>query len=222
LTLLGTSAGIYVGLHDPNEEFNPAIGGLSMVLGLALNEQYWRPFNQNRMQGEALQSAMNQNPDADFYSFPYAEFEVKPGLFGTRWSGTQRIVAANISDEVIPKISSKRRQRSSDVPVPINSGANESFAPATPSGDEKSIEESPDSVTIDSPEIEGTWPTINGKTVKIGSTGTYQTSKKKTSKVRVVNILNFDGSSQEFQIAIVIGNAYQRIINSTDPKFVLD
>lgn len=75
---------------------------------------------------------------------------------------------------------------------------------------------------IESPEIEVAWPTINGKEVKIGSTGTYQTSKKRTSNVRVVNILNFQEGNPEFQIAIVIGNTYQRIIKSTDPKFTLD
>jgi len=71
-------------------------------------------------------------------------------------------------------------------------------------------------------EIEGSWPTINGKVVKIGSTGTYQTSKKRTSNVVVVNILNFQEGNPKFEIAIVIGSAYQRIIKSTDPKFTLD
>lgn len=49
---------------------NDASAVVSVVLGLALNELYWRPFNQNRMQGEVLQSAMKKNSDADFYSFP--------------------------------------------------------------------------------------------------------------------------------------------------------
>ena len=61
---------------------------------------------------------------------------------------------------------------------------------------------------------------INGKVVKIGSTGTYQTSKKRTSKCEGGQHHEFSKKAiQKFQIAIVIGNAYQRIIKSTDPKF---
>ena len=98
----------------------------------------------------------------------------------------------------------------------------ETDAPAEQSSLETELDESIAAPRIESPEIDGSGPTINGKVVKIGSTGTYQTSKKRTSNVKVVNILNFQEGNPEFQIAIVIGNAYQRIIKSTDPKFTLD
>ena len=84
LTLVGTSATVFGALNEEGGLESGLSAAIAAVLGLALNELYWRPFNQNRMQGEALQSAMNQNSDADFYSFPYAEFEVKPSLFSTR------------------------------------------------------------------------------------------------------------------------------------------
>ena len=70
LTLVGTSASVFGALKEEGSIGNDASAVVSVVLGLALNELYWRPFNQNRMQGEALQSAMKKNSDADFYSFP--------------------------------------------------------------------------------------------------------------------------------------------------------
>lgn len=222
LTLVGTSATIYGTLREEGSLENGPSAAIAAVLGLALNELYWRPFNQNRMQGEALQSAMNQNSDADFYCFPYAEFEMKPSLFSTRWSGTQRIVAANISDDIIPDFSASNGLAPQTPPSPSNAPKDEMDAPAEQSSLETETDESIAAPRIESLEIEDSRPTINGKVVKIGSTGTYQTSKKRTSNVRVVNILNFQEGNPEFQIAIVIGNAYQRIIQSTDPKFTLD
>jgi len=225
LTLVGTSATVFGALKEEgSNEINELVpvASISAVLGLALNELYWRPFNQNRIQGEALQSAMNQNSDADFYSFPYAEFEVKPSLFSTRWSGTQRIVAANISDDIIPDFSASNRLETQAPQSPSNAAEDEKGAPSEQSSFETETDESIATYRIYNAEIEGSWPTINGKVVKIGSTGTYQTSKKRTSNVVVVNILNFQEGNPKFEIAIVIGSAYQRIIKSTDPKFTLD
>ena len=234
-SLLTLSFGYYRGFlsdwfqsRDVEEEqiFDPYVKVLSAfaaaAFGLITNENLWRPFNGSRSEREAFHSTMKQNPDADFYSFPYAEFEVKPSLFSTRWSGTQRIVAANISDDIIPDFSASNRLETQAPQSPSNAAEDEKGAPSEQSSFETETDDSIAIHRIYNSEIEGSWPTINGKVVKIGSKGTYQTSKKRTSNVVVVNILNFQEGNPKFEIAIVIGSAYQRIIKSTDPKFTLD
>ncbi len=77
----------------------------SVVGGLALNEWMWRPIHRRRIQAETLQLALRENPDADFYGFPHSEFQIQPSLFSTQWNASQRIVAGNISEQIIPNAS---------------------------------------------------------------------------------------------------------------------
>ena len=173
--------------NNDDRLFNPFSAVFSAFLGLIGNEAAWRPFNGSRIQREAFNATMKQDPDADFYSFPYAEFEIAPGLLGTQWHGTQRIVAGNISNELFQS----RGNYSSESRVDENDKFQEPKAIA----DEAKVSE----VQESTPSV----PTVRGKQIVVGSTGRYKYSKNDFRKFQVLEILDFKGGDQ-FRIRVII------------------
>ena len=99
LSLIAISVGSYLGISGGGE-LKPLAGLVALGVGFALNEPLCRPFNRQLITADAVRNTMRQNPDADFYSFPFSKLEVEPWLLGTQWNGSYRIVSGNISDDV--------------------------------------------------------------------------------------------------------------------------
>lgn len=223
-SLLTLSFGYYRGFlsdwfqsRDAEEEqiFDPYVKVLSAfaaaALGLITNENLWRPFNGSRIEREAFNSTMKQNPDADFYSFPYASFEIKPGLMGTNWSGTQRIVAGNITDELFES-RDKLIELDSDQSADYNESSQESRR-------DSEIETS-----IEVQESEPLVPTVRGKEIKVGSTGKYKYSRNDLRSFQVLEILNFKGGDK-FKVRVFIENAtdtYTTTFKASNKSLIFD
>lgn len=184
--------------NNDDRLFNPLTAVFSAFLGLVGNEAAWRPFNGARIQREAFNATMKQDPDADFYSFPYAEFEIAPGLLGTQWSGTQRIVAGNISNELFQSrgnVSSRSQVEKSEGKVEEEG---EKFQEPKAITEEARVSENREP-TPSVPNV----PTVRGKQIVVGSTGRYKYSKNDFRKFQVLEILDFKGGDQ-FRVRVII------------------
>ena len=73
----------------------------SLLVGLAINDNLWRPFNQMQAKSASMNNLIEENPGAHFYSFPSSDFTVTSKLFSTSLEGTNSIVAGTISKDLI-------------------------------------------------------------------------------------------------------------------------
>ncbi|MGY8942107.1 MAG: hypothetical protein ACKVJH_08760, partial [Flavobacteriales bacterium] len=165
-------------------------------------------FNRRRITAEAVRNTMQQNPDADFYSFPYSELEVLPELFGTKWKGKYRIVAGNVSVDVF--------------------GTGKALTSMGNETDEKAIGVQPQTVTnISTSDAKKSInePTVRGKVITVGSTGEFAYSKNRlVYKFKVVEIRNFKGGD-DFRIRIVwmdSNEQYVTTMKASNKKITFD
>jgi hypothetical protein len=219
LSLVSTAGALYTVLEpelngEVERDFNVAAALVALGFGFILNEAIWRPFNRQRISAEAVRNAMQMNPDADFYSFPYSELELRPELFGTKWKGNYRIVAGNVSDRLFVS-----NENSNTLPI------SEDEEPIQLSKTDPRIDSNPEVEAVRPESSEMEWPIINGKVIKLGSTGTYAASKKSTAAFTVVNFINYVNGDEDFIIVTNLNygdRQEQKKFKSTNPKLSFD
>ncbi len=217
---LGSTAGALYTVLEPElngeveRDFNVAAALVALGFGFILNEAIWRPFNRQRISAEAVRNAMQMNPDADFYSFPYSELELRPELFGTKWKGNYRIVAGNVSDRLF--VSNEARNT-----LPIS----EDEEPIQPPKTDPGMDSDPEAEAVRPESSEMEWPIINGKVIRLGSTGTYAANKKSKVAFTVVNFINYVKGDEDFIIVTNLNygdRQEQKKFKSTNPKLSFD
>jgi len=215
ISLSFTTVGLYLGiepeLQKRNDEvernFNVVAAVLAAGFGFIVNESIWRPFNRHRITAEAVRNTMQQNPDADFYSFPHSELELRPELFGTKWRGNYRIIAGNVSKNVFGA-SIASEGTGIDTERVETAASPQEVTNISTTGTEKSMD----------------LPSVRGKIIKVGTKGVYAYSKNTSQAFRVIEIINFKGGD-DFRIAVMLQGAqgpFETTFKASNKKLIFD